>query len=456
MHTDTLEKFGTEFQTKTVRLLMKNKDFLQQIYDVVNPEFFDSKSKQWIVRTIIEYYKQYRDLPTALVFRSEVDAIKDDLLKVAVSADIKNLQSPVGSDSKYVKEKFVQFCRNQTIKNALFETATLLEHEQYDDIIDLMRNALRSGTERDYGHMWKEDIDDRLNGPARTTISTPWECLNKHMDGGLGESELGVIMAPSGAGKSWVLIALGAEAMRQGLNVVHITLELKQRYTGRRYDTIFSGIAPQELSKHDDLVRKKIAQVPGNIVIKYFPAKLLNPERVMTHVQQLEGINYIADLLIVDYPDLMVSNRSEANRYQELGTIYEELRSVAGELNIPCWVASQTQRSSIEEETIGANKVADSYRKIMGADFVMSLSRTTEDKLVNTGRIHIVKNRFGPEAINFPAKIDITNGIFEIYDEHSIQGLGQIRVMESADKLVKQMLSQKHEEFLEEKKRNSK
>jgi len=44
--------------------------------------------------------------------------------------------------------------------------------------------------------------------------------------------------------------------------------------------------------------------------------------------------------------------------------IYEELRGIAGELDIPIWTASQTQRSSIQEDIIQADKIAESYSKI--------------------------------------------------------------------------------------------
>ena len=42
----------------------------------------------------------------------------------------------------------------------------------------------------------------------------------------------------------------------------------------------------------------------------------------------------------------------------------------------------------------------------MTADFVMSLSRKVKDKIGNTGRFHVIKNRFGPDGITYPAKVN--------------------------------------------------
>ena len=183
--------------------------------------------------------------------------------------------------------------------------------------------------------------------------------------------------------------------------------------------------------------------MPGEIVIKYFPSRAVNSHALLAHVRQMEAVGFKPDLLIVDYADLLrASSRTEA-RYLELGAIYDELRGMAGELFIPCWTASQTQRSSISDEVIQADKIAESYGKIMVADFVISLSRTLEDKQTNTARVHIIKNRFGPDGITFPAKMNVLEGLVDVYDENSTQGIQARQAMSNADNIVKKMLHKK-------------
>ena len=58
----------------------------------------------------------------------------------------------------------------------------------------------------------------------------------------------------------------------------------------------------------------------------------------------------------------------------------------------------------LDEDVIEATKVAESYAKVMTADFVISLSRKIEDKIGNTGRFHVIKNRFNPDGLTYPAK----------------------------------------------------
>lgn len=82
-----------------------------------------------------------------------------------------------------------------------------------------------------------------------------------------------------------------------------------------------------------------------------------------------------------------------------------------------------SHNSSLEDDVIEAGKIADSYAKVMHSDFIISLSRKSNDKLANTARIHIMKNRFGPDGMTFPSKMDTNTGTVEIFEENSPNGI---------------------------------
>jgi len=265
------------------------------------------------------------------------------------------------------------------------------------------------------------------------------------MDGGLGPGELGIITACAGSGKSWVLCKLGAEAMKQGKNVVHFTLELNENYVGLRYDACFTGIDFQNIRNNISTVREKIAQVPGKLIIKYFPIKTVSAHSLKAHCERLAMLGTKVDMIIVDYADILrpINSDRNSNSYQEAGGIYEELRSIAGELQVPIWSASQSNRAAMDEDIIQANNIADSYRKIMTADFVMSLSRKVTDKVNNTARFHIIKNRFGPDGLTFPSKMNAGCGQIEIFSESSREGMALQNEMMDGENQVKKILKNK-------------
>jgi len=244
---------------------------------------------------------------------------------------------------------------------------------------------------------------------------------------------------------SWVLSKIGAEAMRQGKNVLHYTLELNENYVGLRYDACFTGIDFQNIRNNIDTVKKKISEVPGKLIIKYFPIKTVSAHSLKLHAERIQTLGTKVDMIVVDYADILRPTQSErnSNSYSEAGGIYEELRGVAGELQIPIWTASQSNRAAIDEDIIQANNISDSYRKIMTADFVMSLSRKVNDKVSNTARFHIIKNRFGPDGITFPSRMNAGCGDIQIFSENSREGVGIMNEMNQGENLVKKMMSGK-------------
>ena len=375
---DNLKKFGSEFQIKCISGLVSDKTFIERISDILEPDSFETDAHKFIVKETISYFLEYKDLPTLAVFKVKVDSIENDLLKQSVVDQLRLVYQKISdTDLKYIKEQFLEFCKNQKIKNAIMESVDHLKSGQYDKIKHVVDIAMKAGMERNIGHEYMVDIEQRMSQMARKTVKTNWTEIDTLMDGGLAGGELGIITACAGSGKSWVLAKMGAEAMRQGKNVLHYTLELNENYVGLRYDACFTGIDFQNIRNNIDIVKKKIAEIPGKLIIKYFPIKTVSAHSLKLHAERIQTLGTKIDLIIVDYADILRPSQSDrnSNSYSEAGGIYEELRGVAGELQVPIWSASQSNRAAMDEDIIQANNISDSYRKIMTADFVISLSR---------------------------------------------------------------------------------
>lgn len=441
---DNLHKFGLEFQVKIITGILTDKSFLERVIDIVDIDAFENEAHRWIVREIIQYYNDYREMPTMQVFKIRVDTVPTDEFKQSVVEQLRQVYSKLNEkDLKFVREQFLEFCKNQKLKNAIVESVDHLKSGAYDQIKVLVDSAMKAGMERNLGHNYHVDIATRMAEMCRKVIPTGWEVVDALMDGGLGPGELGVVVAPAGVGKSWLLCSLGAKAMQAGKNVAHFTLELNENYVGLRYDCCFTGINFQDIRHNQSRVEDKIKNIKGKLFVKYFPLKTVSAQSLKFHierVQTLEGIRI--DEAIVDYADILrpIEKDKNANSYSEMGGIYEELRQAAGELQIPIWTASQTNRSGLNEDVVQAHNVADSYRKIMTADFVMSLSRNTADKTNNTARFHIIKNRFGPDGITLYSKMDTGCGDIQIFDSKSPDSARIQSEMDDASNDVKAMV----------------
>ena len=445
---ETLVQYGTSFQSKIIVSLLTDVKFTKQIIDILEISYFDSDSNKFIIKTIQDYFTKYKTVPTMEALKVFIDDIENDVLKSGVVDFLRQAWSHRESpDLEFVKEKCLEFCKNQVIKNAIMESVELLDNHQYDDIKGVMDTAMRAGVERDIGHEYITGFEERITEQARNTLPTKWDSINELMDGGLAGGELGVIVAPAGIGKSWTLQALGAEAVKKGKTVIHYTLELNAEYVGLRYDTIVSGQPTGNLQYYKEDVLKAIGKLKGDLIIKYYPTRTASVNTITSHLQQCELQGIKPDLVLVDYADIMKSTSNFTEKRHQIGHIYEELRGMAGEFEIPVWTASQANRSSLEEDVIGADKVSEDYSKVMTADFVMSMSRKVEDKIANTGRFHVIKNRFGPDGITFPATINTNTGYIMIYESTTVGGKEVQGKMNNADEYIRKTLAQKKKDF---------
>jgi len=448
--TKKISQYGFNFQVKFITCLVTDKLFLEQIYDILDEKYMGNEAFEWLIKEIKKHYSKYKKVMTMDVFKVQVGELDNELLKQNVLDTLREVIKYLESEElDYIKDKALDFHKTQVLKDAILRSAKILEVDgDVEQIKAIVDDAMKAGAERDVGHDYLQDFEERYSETARVTAPTPWDLINELMQGGLGAGELGVVVAPAGIGKSWVLSSLGAYALSQKLNVVHYTLELNESYVGLRYDSIFSGVEGQNLKYHKEEVQEKIFDLDGKLTIKYYPTKTCTVNTLAAHLKKVTSFGGEINMVLVDYADIMRDVNKTTEMRHALGNIYEDLRGLAGELQVPIWTASQANRSALDEDVIEATKVAESYAKVMTADFVMSLSRKVEDKIGNTGRFHVIKNRFGPDGLTFPAKINTNIGKIEIFESTSNQGKEVQQKIRNRDNQTKQMLSARYDDLM--------
>lgn len=445
---DNLSEYGHTFQTKVISSLISDRGFLQQTSDLLEPAYFESQANNWLVDKILKYHTQYKSAPTPEVFKSLLVPVEDKLLRTSIVDGLKEaLRLQNSPDLEYVKNETIEFCKNQKMKVAILESVDLLKAGKFDAIKKKVDSALKAGADKDVGHEYKDHIEERYSEGARNCVATNWDVINDIMSGGLAGGELGVVVAPAGGGKSWGLINVAANAVKQGKTVIYYTLELNAFYVGRRIDAYLTKIPFQNLQEEHsrERIQEAMEGLEGNLIIKYYPTRTASITTITSHIEKCISQGKKPDMIVLDYADLIRPSKAGDKRL-ELNDIYEDLRGVAGEYDIPIWTASQANRSATEEDVIEGNKVSESYNKVMVCDFIMSLSRKLNDKIGGTGRWHIIKNRFGPDGMTFPSKINTMTGHIEIFEPNSDIGKSVSDSMKG-ETMVKKALAQKFKEL---------
>ena len=168
---------------------------------------------------------------------------------------------------------------------------------------------------------------------------------------------------------------------------------------------------------------------------------------VESHIQRCTDLGNRPDLVIIDYVDLLRPARSSKERKEEIDDIYVAAKGLARELNLPIWSVSQVNRAGAKDDIIEGDKAAGSYNKMMITDFAMSLSRKKEDKVNNTGRFHVMKNRYGMDGMTFGASIDTSTGHIDIdsdeLDEATLESEKPVKLNENFDTADRDILKKK-------------
>jgi archaellum biogenesis ATPase FlaH len=405
-------RFGKAFQENLVQLMLVDRTFCDQLKEVMDIQFLELKYLQAFVQRIFEYKDKYKVHPsyetmTSIIRNSLED--ENEALQKQVRDYFARIHTKEIDGAEYIKDTSLDFCKKQKLKEAMLKSVKLLQTASFDEISKAINDALKLGMSNDIGYDFLVDFEKRFELKSRNPVTTGWDEMDHLCKGGLGRGELGVVVAPTGAGKSMVLVHLGTEALKHGKTVIHYTLELSDTVVASRYDSCYTQFAIRELPQYKDQIFEMIKDMPGKLIVKEYPTKTATTNSIRLHIEKLKmrGIN--PDMIIVDYGDLLRPISNQKEKRTELETIYEELRGIAAETNCPVWTASQTNRSGLNAEVITMESISEAFNKCFVADLIFSVSRTVEDKTINGGRIFIAKNRNGPDGLVYPISMDTSN-----------------------------------------------
>ena len=450
----SFERFGTKFQENFVQLILDDRVFADQIGEVLDTSFLELKYLRVFVDKIFDYRKKYGTHPSrdtiTTILRTEIDK-ENELLQKQVREYFARVTSNDFSidGEQHIKDQSLDFCKKQKLKEAMIKSVGLIQNSSYDEISKIINDALKLGTDNNHGYDFILDFEKRFELKARNPIATGWELIDNISKGGLGRGELGVVIAPTGAGKSMALVHLGAMALQAGLNVVHYTLELQDKVVALRYDSCITGISLTDVKEQKDIVWNGVKDVKGKLIIKEYPTKSASTNTIKNHLEKLKRKDFRIDMVIVDYGDLIRPINAQKEKRIELESIYEELRGLAQVYQCTLWTASQTNRSGLNAEVITMESISEAFNKCFVADFIFTISRTIKDKNTNEGRLFVAKNRNGPDGLVFPIFMDTSNVKIKVLSQSTESAT---EIIEKATKKQEENLKQKYKNYKKEKK----
>lgn len=422
---------GNTFQIQLINQLITDKEFAQSIIDVLEASYFDNKYFKLIVQMIREYYGKYQSSPNfeTLEQIAKTEISQELALKIVVDT-IKQIQDAPFEGTPFVQEKATKFCKQQELQKAMDKAQKIInqgDFESYDQVEGMVREALQVG-ERETGIIEIfSGLDDVLNDDYRHPIPMGITGIDRLLKGGLAKGEIGVILAPTGVGKTTLMTKIANSAFNMGYNVLQIFFEDNPKIIQRKHFTIWTGIEPDNLSLRKDEVMSKVEEIkntmPNKLILKKLPSDTMTMSQIKNQVRKMIADGTKIDMITLDYIDCVVPDNLKTDEWKAEGSVMRHFEAMCHELGIAGWTATQGNRSSISSEVVTTDQMGGSIKKAQVGHVIISVAKTLQQKEMKLATIAITKSRLGQDGIVFEnCKFD--NELLVIDTESSVTFLG--------------------------------
>jgi replicative DNA helicase len=400
---------GFSFQQSLIKAIVEDKKYAESIIDVLETKFFENASFKFIIENIKELYKTYNRIPdyNTLAQKIMAEGGNKDSSKVHLDTleSIKENEDQIA----YVKDTALNFCKQQNLKRELKSVQNIIESgefEAYNKIEQIIQKALQIGITNDEAHDVFFDIDGALEKDFRHPLPTGIVGVDNLLKGGLGIGELGIVLAPTGTGKTTLLTKFANTAYNLGYNVVQIFFEDNPGNIKRKHYTIWSDIAPDEQPEFKDLVKEKVEEAQsrstGTLKLLKLASDNVTVSEIKNKIRKMNSDGIKVDLLVLDYVDCISSDKStNGEEWKGEGSVMRSLESMTGEFDMAIWTATQGNRESISSEVVTGDQMGGSIKKAQIAHVILSIGKTLEQKEHNLATLTLLKSRIGKDGVVF-------------------------------------------------------
>jgi len=422
---------GSTFQIQLLNQIIENKEFASSIIDVINSSYFENKYFKIILQMVKEYYGKYESCPSFDTLEQIVKSeISQELVAKIVLDTLKQVKSAPFDGVDFVQEKALKFCKQQELQKAMDKAQKIItegDFESYDKVEGLVRDALQVGTvEKNLTDIFT-GLNTVLEEDYRHPIPMGISGIDRLLKGGLAKGEIGVILAPTGVGKTTILTKIANTAFNMGYNVLQIFFEDNPKIIQRKHFTIWTGIAPDDLSKHKEEVISKVSEIQekmkNKLVLKKLASDSLTMSQIKNQVRKLIADGTKIDLIMLDYIDCVLPESTSKDEWKAEGSVMRGFESMCHELNLVGWTATQGNRSSISAEVVTTDQMGGSIKKAQVGHVIITVAKTLQQKEMNLATIAITKSRLGKDGVVFE-NCKFNNELLEIDTESSVTFLG--------------------------------
>jgi replicative DNA helicase len=425
------EYLGNNFQLQLLNQIIVDKEFSQSIIDVIENNYFENKYFKIIIQMVKEYYIKYDHTPSfdtlEQITKSELQ--QETASKIVLDTIKKIKDAPIDGVA-FVQEKALKFCKQQELQKVMKKAQKIIdggEFENYDTLEELVREALMVGSKDTSLMDVFSNLDQVLDEDYRHPIPMGIPGIDRLLKGGLAKGEIGVILAPTGVGKSTILTKISNHAFNLGFNVLQIFFEDNPKVIQRKHYTLWTKIHPDELSERREEVIQKVRHIeetmPNKFDLKKLPSDTRTMSQIKNEIRKMIADGTKVDMVVLDYIDCVVPDKNLGDEWKSEGSVMRGFEAMCHELNLVGWTATQGNRSSISSEVVTTDQMGGSIKKAQVGHVIITVAKTLQQKEMKLATIAITKSRVGDDGVVFEnCKFD--NAMIDIDTESTTTFLG--------------------------------
>ncbi len=432
---------AAKVESVILKTLINDENYSRKVFPYIKPEYFEDPADQNIYKSVYGFFEKYGKLPTVEAIgievskKSEEQSVFDRTEEILV-----DLKTPYeAQDETWMINETEKFCQDRAIYLALSDSIAI--HQGKDKkrdkgaIPQILSDALAVSFDPKIGHDYLEESEERYEFYHRKAYKIPFdlEKFNEITKGGVEKKTLNVVMAGIGVGKTIFLCHESAFYLTQGMNVLYITMEMADKKIAQRIDANLMGITIDELmALPHNIFTKKIQTIrnntKGKYIVKEYPTGGAHSGHFRHLLNELKLKKaFKPDVIMVDYINICASSRlkksaGSAETSYVIKSVAEELRSLAQELDIPIWTATQFNKEGFDSSDPSMTDVAESWGIPQTADFMFAMIGGDTFEKLKQRMIKQIKNRYADDHLTKKFVVGINKAKMQFYNvEESAQ-----------------------------------
>lgn len=410
--------------------LLKYENYFTKALPYLEASHFPNEGEKVVFNHIKEYHEKYQrqtNINTLIIDISN-DKKLTDIAAEQVSEVLNKVQTNYDSEYEYdwLIDVSQEYCRSVSTYNVISEAMGYHNTPNYVEslggISAKLDAALAFGFDDGIGHDYLSDFESRYEYYTSEETKIPFglESFNRISNNGLPRKTLNLVLAGPHVGKTGMMCKWAADHLKNGVNVLYISLEMEEFKIAQRIDSNLLGFPINDLengridpARFRNKIMEMRKQTIGRLMIKQMEGANVN--HIKAYLKDLKAKeNFVPDVIYVDYMGILNSTKASLknhNSYTVLKSVSEELRGMAISEDVIVVSAAQFNRNAGQDPDM--DDISESYGIAMTADFLVGLTKPVDEELEGIF-VKVIKSRysnkdsmktfrlgFDPETVNY-------------------------------------------------------